>query len=48
MASTNPDAVREINASLERIQGELRQYLNGFRYDAKLTEPETKDTKDAK
>jgi hypothetical protein len=42
MASTNPDAVREINASLERVQGELRQYLNGHRYKAKSGEPEAK------
>ncbi|MBI3823755.1 MAG: hypothetical protein HY289_13885, partial [Planctomycetes bacterium] len=48
MATTNPDAVREVNASLERIQGELRQYLNSYRYNAKLTEPETKDAKDGK
>ncbi|MSQ93754.1 MAG: hypothetical protein EXR98_04270 [Gemmataceae bacterium] len=33
-ASTNPLAVREINASLERIQGELRQQLNSYRYKA--------------
>lgn len=31
-ASTNPLAVREINASLERIQGQLRQQLNSYRY----------------
>ncbi len=28
----NPFVVRDINQSLERIQGELRQFLNGFRY----------------
>jgi hypothetical protein len=42
MASINPDSVREINAGLERIQGELRQYLNTFRYKAKSAEPEAK------
>ncbi len=31
-ASTNPLAAREINASLERIQGKLREELNGYRY----------------
>jgi TolA-binding protein len=39
-AQTNPDAVRDVNASLERIQGELRQYLNSFRYKAQSGEPE--------
>src|SRR5439155_1134266 len=43
MSASNPDAVREINASLERIQGELRQYLNSQRYKAKAEEQETKD-----
>src|SRR5262249_20794822 len=38
MAASNPDAVREINASLERIQGELRQFLNGYRFEAKEEE----------
>ncbi len=42
LASTNPDAVREVNASLERIQGELRQYLNSYRYKAMSTEPEAR------
>jgi hypothetical protein len=42
MASTNPDAVREINASLERIQGEMRQLLNDFRYKAKADEQDAK------
>jgi tetratricopeptide (TPR) repeat protein len=41
-SSTNPDAVREINASLERIQGQLRQYLNEYRYKAASGEPEAK------
>jgi len=35
---TNPDTVRDVNASLERIQGELRQTLNEHRY--KITNPE--------
>ncbi|MSU79361.1 MAG: hypothetical protein EXS16_14885 [Gemmataceae bacterium] len=30
----NPFVVSDINQSLERIQGELRQFLNGFRYKA--------------
>ena len=38
---TNPSATREVNQSLERIQGELRQYLNQYRYRPS-TEPETK------
>ena len=42
LASVNPDAVREVNASLERIQGELRQHLNSYRYKATSTEPEAK------
>jgi tetratricopeptide (TPR) repeat protein len=33
-AATNPFAVREINATLERVQGEQRQLLNSFRYKA--------------
>src|SRR5262249_8647975 len=45
-ALNNPDAVREVNASLERIQGELRQYLNEFRYRA-AAEPEEKAKKQA-
>jgi hypothetical protein len=42
--ATNPLAVRDINASLERIQGELRQRLNSFRYraSAAAAEPEVK------
>ena len=31
-ASTNPLVVRDVNASLERVQGELRQVLNSYRY----------------
>jgi TolA-binding protein len=42
LASTNPDAVREVNASLERIQGELRQYLNSYRYKAMSAEPDAR------
>jgi hypothetical protein len=42
-AANNPDAVREINASLERIQGELRQHLNRYRYEAANPEPEAKE-----
>ena len=38
-ALSNPDAVREVNASLERIQGELRQYLNNYRYKANSPTP---------
>ncbi|MBI1833094.1 MAG: tetratricopeptide repeat protein, partial [Planctomycetes bacterium] len=38
LAVTNPDTVRDVNASLERIQGELRQTLNKHRY--KITHPE--------
>jgi hypothetical protein len=30
----NPGAIREINLGLERIQGELRQQLNSYRYKA--------------
>jgi hypothetical protein len=43
-ASTNPLVVRDINASLERVQGELRQTLNSYRYKAAggTTEPEAK------
>ena len=41
-AANNPDAVRDINASLERIQGELRQYLNSQRYKARTGELEVK------
>jgi tetratricopeptide (TPR) repeat protein len=41
-AQSNPDAVREINTSLERIQGELRQQLNNYRYKAMAGEPEGK------
>jgi tetratricopeptide (TPR) repeat protein len=33
-AATNPFAVREINASLERVQGNERQLLNSYRYKA--------------
>ena len=44
MAATNPEAVREINASLERIQGELRQTLNSHRYKASA-EPEPEEKK---
>jgi len=40
--STNPLAVRDINASLERIQGDLRTFLNGYRYKATPAEPEAK------
>jgi hypothetical protein len=42
LGATNPDAVREINASLERIQGELRQHLNSYRYKATSADPEPK------
>ena len=38
---SNPFATREINQSLERIQGELRELLNQYRYRP-ATEPETK------
>ncbi len=38
---TNPYATREVNQSLERIQGELRQLLNYYRYRPS-TEPEAK------
>lgn len=40
--TTNPFAAREINASLERIQGELRQYLNGIRYKVQAEELQEK------
>jgi TolA-binding protein len=33
-AATNPFAVREINAALERVQGNERQLLNSYRYKA--------------
>ena len=33
-SATNPFAVREINASLERVQGNERQLLNSYRYKA--------------
>ena len=38
---SNPFAIREINQSLERVQGEMRQLLNEYRYRP-ATEPETK------
>ncbi len=41
-AATNPFAVREINASLERVQGELRQYLNGIRYKVQMSDLDEK------
>jgi len=47
--STNPLVVRDINASLERVQGEQRQLLNSYRYkvspvpteESKQKEPDT-------
>jgi len=41
-ASTNPLAVRDINASLERIQGELRATLNSYRFKANAEPEEVK------
>jgi TolA-binding protein len=41
-AQSNPDAVRDVNVSLERIQGELRQLLNTYRYKAATGEVEEK------
>ncbi len=38
---SNPFAAREINQSLERVQGEMREMLNQYRYRPS-TEPETK------
>jgi hypothetical protein len=42
-AANNPDTVREINVSLERIQGELRQLINSYRYKATNPDPDAKE-----
>ena len=41
-AMNNADTVREVNASLERIQGDLRQHLNTYRYKAQSDDPDSK------
>ena len=40
--TTNPYAARDINMSLERIQGPVRELLNGFRYKALDPEADAK------
>ncbi|MBI2809132.1 MAG: hypothetical protein HYX68_29470 [Planctomycetes bacterium] len=46
-SSTNPLVVRDVNASLERVQGPLRQYINTFRYKAAAAEAKEETPKKA-